>query len=230
VNSASEFNLADCPGYLEAVEREREIRAASCLGLNETICGLDVKPLTGDMWRLLKLTRSPFNGFNSVKLLCAKPDILADILRFFWIVSPIYEQGSRASEPRKWYQLPATPTARDRFNEAFSPIVKLGVDIVVKAILEYVDEAFIDSDDSPRDSIKSYYAEDIAIAHEFCDAYPTCYRVDFWNPTCPPEQNPLHVPLKIVFQLRKLRAQIAHGKEAGITNKSDRLVEAMARN
>jgi hypothetical protein len=31
--------------------------------------------------------------------------------------------------------------------------------------------------------------------------------------------------LKIVFQLRKLRAQIAGGKDAIVTNRSDKLVE-----
>jgi hypothetical protein len=48
--------------------------------------------------------------------------------------------------------------------------------------------------------------------------------VDFWN-NPPAHQNPLFVPLKIVFQLRKLRAQIAGGIDAIVTNRSDKLVE-----
>jgi hypothetical protein len=216
VNSAIEFTIADFPGYAEAVARENEIRGAACLGINETICGLDVKPLCAAHVRLLSLVNSPFLGKYPVATLCQKPGILNDIMLFLWIVSPMYEAGARVRKHR-WQR----KTARDRFTEAFAPLLKQKLDKVVTEILEYVEEAYIDAEDSGENS-KSFYAFEISIAHELHEHYG--FRVDFWN-NPPAHQNPLLVPLKIVFQLRKLRAQIAGGKDAIVTNRSDKLVE-----
>ena len=240
-NCAIEFSVADFPGYAEAVAREDSIRGAACLGINEVICGLEVKPMNAMHVRLLTLVRSPFMGKFTVSQLAGtpkedfadgKPDILNDIMLFLWIVSPCYEAKSKASAtfPRKRLlersgtfqeRRNGLLTARDKFNEAFTPILKQPVDKVVKEILEYVDEAFIDSDESDE-SGKSYYAFEVSIAHEMHKHYG--YRIDFWNPLCPVDKNPILVPLKIVFQLRKLRAQIDGGSNAIVTNKSDRLI------
>ena len=240
-NCAIEFSVADFPGYAEAVAREDSIRGAACLGINEVICGLEVKPMNAMHVRLLTLVGSPFMGRLTVANLAGtaeknfqdgKPDILNDIMLFLWIVSPGYEAKSRASAifPRKKLlersqtfleRRRATLTARDKFNEAFAPILKQPVDKAVKEILEYVDEAFIDSDESEAGG-KSYYAFEVSIAHEMHKHYG--YRVDFWDSNCPSDKNPILVPLKIVFQLRKLRAQIDGGRDSIVTNKSDRLI------
>jgi hypothetical protein len=220
VNSAIEFSVADFPGYAEAVARENEIRGAACLGINETICGLEVKPLCAAHVRLLTLTRSPFLGRYPVEALLEKPGIENDILLFLWIVSPFYEAGSKTSAPRKWWQRKQKPTNRDKFNEAFAPVVKMDARKVIHDILEYVEDSYIDCDDSAPGVEKSFFSFEVSIAHEFHKHYG--FRVDFWN-NPPREQNPLYVPLKLVFQFRKLRAKVDGGE---ITNKSDRLVEA----
>lgn len=213
MNCAIEFSVADFPGYVEAVARENEIRGAACLGINETICGLEVKPLCAAHIRLLSLVKSPFLGKYPLALLCEKPGILNDLMLFLWIVSPQYETGAR--QRKHFWQ---RRTARDRFNEAFSKIVKMRVDVVVSEIQDYVEEAYTDSDDSSAGGGKSFAAFEISIAHELHENYG--YRVDFWNHP-PAHQNPLLVPLKIVFQLRKLRQQIK-GEEPA--NKSDQLI------
>lgn len=225
MNSAIEFSVADFPGYQEAAAREIAIRGAACLGINETICGMEVRPLCAAHVRLLTLIQSPFLRSSLTDELAAKPEILGDIMRFLWIVSPHYERGSKASAPRRWWQLPASPTRRDMFNHAAAQLATMPALDVIEAIVEYVDEAFIDDDENETDSgtEKSHYAFEISVAHEMHKHYG--YRVDFWDAQCPPEENSLLVPLKIFFQLRKLRAHIENaGGSPG--NKSDRFVRA----
>jgi hypothetical protein len=145
----------------------------------------------------------------------------------------MYETASRAGvvPKRRWFdtrkrfkaRAAAARTPRDAFNEAFAPILKQPVDKVVQEILEYVEEAYTDADDSDDGAgEKSHCAFEVSIAHEFAKHYG--YRVDFWDATCPADKNPLLVPLKIVFQLRKLRAEINGGRDSIVTNKSDRLI------
>ena len=220
MNSAIEFSVADFPGYAEAVARENEIRGAACLGINETICGFEVKPLCAAHVRLLTLTRSPFLGHYQVEVLLGKPGIENDIMLFLWIVSPFYESGSKASEKRAWWRRKASPTSRDKFIDAFAPIIKMDARKVIHELLEYVEDSYIDCDDSSDGCAKSFFSFEISIAHELHKHYG--FRVDFWN-NPPREQNPLYVPLKLVFQFRKLRAKIDGGE---ISNKSDKLVES----
>ena len=224
MNSAIAFTVADFPGYSEAVAKENEIRSRACLGINEVICGLEVKPLCALHVQLLSLVRSPFLGAYQTEQLIDKPDILADIMRFLWIVSPFYRQDGPPKRPG-WLQWAfywrKVESPRDRFNVAYGPIMKQKLDVVIREILEYVNDSFSDAEPGEKDA-KSYYAFEVSIAHELYTHYG--FRVDFWNPYCPADKNPLLVPLKIVFQLRKLRAQIANGSEAAITNKSDKFI------
>ncbi len=226
MNSAVDFSLADFPGYTEQVARERFIRAAACFGLNETICGFDVKPLCAAHVSLLTLVRSPFIGGLTADQLCEpgneRPGLPADLMTFLWIVSPMYEAGSKASPPRKWWQKKTPPTARDRFNEAFAPIGNLPAREVVSEILQYVEDSFIDAGDGDAGQ-KSFYADEIGIALEMAKNHG--FRLDFWRADCPPEKNPLLVPLKIVFQIRKARQAMEHGTSA-LSNQSDKLIAA----
>lgn len=226
MNSAVDFSIADFPGYAEDAAKEQAIRSAACIGLNEIICGFEAKPLTAAHVLLLNLVRSPFLRAIPVAVLCAKPDILTDIMRFLWIVSPDYEQGSKASASRPWWQIvPRKPTARDRFNAKFALLAKVKLDALVSSILEYVEDAFIDAEKPKVNETRvSYYAQEVSIAYEFSKFHG--YRLDFWNTGCPADKNPLHIPLKIVFQLRKVRREAELGKDAGLSNRSDERVEA----
>ena len=223
----------DFPGYAEAVARENLIRGAACLGLNEKICGLEVLPLTAFHYRRLIFMRSPFliKGITPKKL-CGtpekkftdgKPDILMDLMNFLWLVSPMYAESSVTTP--QWSILKKLQfwkkqkrSKRDEFNTAFAPILKEPVDKVCAEILEYLDEAFVDQEEQISGSDKSYFAFEISIAQEFREHYG--FRIDFWNPNCPRELNPLHVPLKLVFQFRKLRSKLNDPK-AAVTNKSE---------
>lgn len=232
------FDDADFPGYDAAVAHENLVRAAACLGKNETICGLEVKSLDAHHVRLLTLINSPFLATVTAEELCTREEaqewLLHHIMLFLWTVSPMFELGSMASEPpqRKWWQKFIThhasritpPTARDRFNTAFAPILQQPLDVICREILEYIAEAYQDAE--PGDGTgnnKSYYAFEIMIAEELHANYPRTFRLDFWSADCPPSQNPLHVPLKLVFQLRKCRH---HRKGEGVSNKSDTIIAA----
>jgi hypothetical protein len=225
VNCAAPFDVRQCAGYAEAVARENGIRGAACLGVNEVICGIEVKLLCPAHLGLLSIVNYPFHGGYTVEELCGtaankftdgKPDLLTDIMRFLWIVSPQYKTGARTRKHR-WQR----KTARDKFNEAFAPILKEPVPKVVAEILAYVEEAFIDCDDSTPAAPKLFNATQISIAAELHEHYG--YRIDFWSPDCPPDKNPLLVPLKIIAQLRKYRANHAGNP---VFNKSDKLVQA----
>jgi hypothetical protein len=220
MNSAVAFTVADFPGYTDQVARERQIRSAACFGGNEIICGHEVRQLCARHVSLLTLIRSPFLcGYTAEQLAAPggeRPGLGNDILTFLWVVSPMYQDGSTAR--RHWWQ---RKTARDRFNERFAPVVNLTAMEVVKEILEYIEESFIDSGESDPGQ-KSFFADEISIALELAK---NGYRLDFWSKYCPAERNPLLVPLKIVFQLRKARQAAEHGTE-GLENKSDRLIAA----
>jgi len=215
MEGARPFLDADFPGYAEAVARERLVRGAACLGINEKICGFEVKPLTAFHIRLLSLVRSPFliNGVTG-EMLAGKPEIISDVMRFLWIVSPMFKSGD--IEKKKWWQ---RKTEKDKFNSTFSPIVKLGIDIVCREILEYIEEAFLDAGE-PSAGDKSYWEFEVEVSHELHEAYG--YRVDFWN-EMPVEKNPIHVPLKLIFQLRKIRRKW-NNPDAVLQNKSEKII------
>jgi hypothetical protein len=219
MNSAVPFSIADFPGYAESAARERSIRRAACFGLNEQICRRDVRPLCAAHVSLLDLIRSPFLGGFTAEQLCApgdeRPGLDRDILNFLWIISPMYVAGSLARA--HWWQ---RKTPRDRFNQVFAGVLGLPVFEVVSEILAYIEDSFIDAGAGDPGQ-KHFFADEIAIALELSKYHG--YRFDFWNPTCPPEKNPLLVPLKIVFQLRKARHAIEHGTD-GLSNKSDTLI------
>jgi hypothetical protein len=214
MEGARPFLDADFPGYAEAVARESLVRSAACLGLNEKICGLEVKPLTAYHVRLLVLVQSPFLLKIKPELLAGRPDIVDDVMKFLWIISPMFKAGSKTTS--KWW-LWRSP--RDKFNCVFAAVLKQRIDNVCREILEYIDEAYIDAE-PPINSDKSYYEFEIGIADELNEHYG--YRADFWNPM-PIEKNPVHVPLKLIFQFRKRRLQ-----NAGqiVCNQSEKLILA----
>lgn len=216
LNCAVEFSEADFIGYGDASAHECLVRRTACICSMERICGIDVLPLNAQHVSILTLTGSPFLGGFTAGQLLAKPDILDDVMRFLWIVSPMHKPGAKA-RAHFWQR----KTPRDKFNETFAPIMRETVDKVVSEILEYVKDSFIDSDEPNGPSGPSYFSEEISIAYELSRYHG--FRLDFWRPECPPDKNPLLVPLKIVFQLRKVRRYDQHGTD-GLSNRSERLI------
>lgn len=220
MNSAVPFTADDFADVEIEQARERYIRSVACLGVNERICGIEVKPLCMAHISLLRASQSPFLmhwSFEKAIETLGQENLQNYFMLFMWIVSPHYEQGSTIKT--RWWQ---RKTARDRFNESVAPIASVPLPVVYNEIMAYMDEAFIDAEESPAGEIhKSFYAEEISIAYEFAKFG---WRIDFWNADCPQDKNPMLVPLKIVFQLRKARAQAELGKDASLSNRSDRLV------
>jgi hypothetical protein len=192
------FKDGDFPGYAEAVAHENIVRGAACLGLSLTLGGVPVRPLTAAHVRLLTLASSPFLLTHlTAEQLMTKPNLVDDLVTFLWIVSPWYQPGVTAR--RHWWQ---RRTARDHFNAAAADLPAQPAAAVVQSVIDYITEAYLDAEEAPATvSDKAYFAFEISIADELRDYG---FRMDFWN-QIPVEKNPLHVPLQIVFQLRKLR-------------------------
>ena len=229
MKGAIPFRDEDFPGYAAAVAHENLVRGAACLGLGNEIGGLSIMPLTAYRVRQLTFARSPFliTGITPEALI-AKPDIIDDIMRFLWIMSPMFESGARTSpRPRRWQRLcslvtrhSSLATSRDRFNAAYSSIVKQPAAKVCREILDFVEEAYLDAEELDNStSDKAYFAFELSIAQELLQYG---FRFDFWNPM-PMEKNPVHVPLKLVFQMRKMR-RLKAGEI--VSNKSEKFISA----
>jgi hypothetical protein len=234
------FRDEDFPGYADSVARENLIRNAACLGINEVICGGEVKPLTAYHVRRLSFCGSPFLGRATAEQLCADeanhPWLLHHAMLFLWIISPFYQDTAKTSPPpkRKWWQVfglgggarlrrAQIKSPRDEFNAAFARVMKCRLDDVIREILGYLDEAYLDAEEGEAGDGQSYFAFEIAIAQELHSNYPTAFDLEFWNPvnSVNPVKNALFVPLKIIFQLRKARLK---AKGEVVENKSERAI------
>ncbi len=210
-------SIADFPGYAEFVARENLVRAAACLGLPERICGVEVEPMNIEHVRLLSLASSPFQMRGiSVEQLCQKPGIEVDVTTAMWILSTRWRAGS------------ARAKARFLKSKSMLALMRLPIDQPVAALLKYVDDAYIDC--PPGDGeMKSYFAFEIAVAVEMARAFQL--PLDFWNKH-PVRQfirwltgkpSPTRIPLKILFQLRKVQRQM-DAPNAIMHNASDKLL------
>ena len=212
---AIDISPSSIPGYAAAVRRENLARAAACLGLDETICGVTVKPLTGRHVRLLALTGSPFmlRGISHDKL-CAKPDIDLDILGFLWVVSPKFKAGSIRR--------------RNRFFKSIRFVFKMQIGLLVKEIQTYIEDAYLDAPEA-ADSLKSHYAFEISLAQSMHKTWGV--SVDFWVNGwlrnfiryISGRPNPIDIPLKIVWQLHKAEKK-ANDSQAILGNWSDKFI------
>ena len=211
-------SVPDFDKFKQAEARENLIRAVACLNLTERICGIEVMPLTPYHVRYLCLARSPFLLDDvTVEELLAWPNIVEGIVTFLWVVSPKFQPG--LSVKQKWWQ---RKTAKDKFLKSIHPILKMRSDEVCKEILNYVDEAFIDAERGGAESPVNYFSNEVAIAFEMHEAYN--FRVDFWHDE-PRRSNPIHVPYKLLLQLRKARAKW-NNPEAALTNSSEKIMLA----
>jgi hypothetical protein len=195
-----EFNR-DCPGYLEAALREDLIRATPFLGIEERINGLPVMPLTLRMVQWLGMVRSPFLSKLPADVLITKPDIAADIMMFFWIVSPSFKIGNER--------------AKKRFYKTHGQILKCNAQKTVQEIIEYIEEAFLDSSENIKEGDqKNYYSTAASIVGFFHRGYGL--EIDVWENSIwrnlirklTGRPNAIDIPLKIAFQL--IRAHQKH--------------------
>jgi hypothetical protein len=207
---------SDCPGFAMAARRESELRTIPFLGLNEKLCGHEVRPLTLRHVLWLELCKSPFLTRLPPEILVTKPGIEHDVTNFLWIVSPRFKAGNARR--------------RKKFNREFSDVVKLKIDDAVTQIVEFVGEAWLDAGEGdPGD--RSYYATATVITGIFCkhfglgiDAWENCAGRNLIR-RLTGKPNPLDIPLKIAFQMLRL-TQRWQNPEAPLENKlSDAAIE-----
>jgi hypothetical protein len=201
----------DVPGYAEAARREEELRSVVFLGMDERIAGLPAAPLTLRKVQWLTMTCSPFLLRMDAAALLTKPDLAADIILFLWIVSPQFKAGDEK--------------AKQKFYRATRPVMEMEAVKVIQEILDYIDEAFLDSGEGDGDGDqRSYYATAAAIVGFFHRSYHL--QIDVWENgfwrnlvrRLTGQPNILDIPLKIAFQLIRVQ-QKSVNPEQKFTNR-----------
>lgn len=169
------------PGYVEAVERQDFIRDAAFLGLNETICGIEVSPMTFRHLLWLQTIQSPFvgagvMGFETLHL---------GVAAFFKTIAP--------------FQKPSFMGGFDKM-ELISFIKKVGrlqPGTAIKGVREFVSETFLDSPGGGEKIGVSFYSSGAAAVNRICSKYGG------QNPNPMIYPSAVDMPLKVVFQLLK---------------------------
>lgn len=140
----------EIPGWREAVERENAVRDESFLGLTETLCGIEVLPLSAYHFLILEAVHSPF--------VCGGVPNEVDIARFLWIVSPQFRPTTTRADRK----------LRDKFIRRLS---NLDWEQSVKAITTYTEDAFQDSPGSRGGSQASYWSWIAGLVDFIASAY-----------------------------------------------------------
>ena len=183
----------DCPGYREAALRERELRDVPFLGLPEAVAGIECAPLTLRRVLWLQLTKSPFLYRVPVADLCEKPGITDDVVAFFWICAPEFSVGNNRQ--------------RAKFNRRIAPLLKCKMAEVITAIMEYLDESWMDAGSGK--STRSYYSAAASLTVFFAKNFGQ--PLDVWENSwwrnwmrrLTGKTNPLDIPLKIAWQFMR---------------------------
>lgn len=121
--------VLEIPGYAEALASERRERnAAFVSGLHETICGVDVRPLTPRITLELDAAGSPFfSGGLPTE---------ADVFAFFWHLSP-----ARVSRPPSWWVFGRKRWVNREKDKLARKLVTLDYVETVLAIKEFIEES-----------------------------------------------------------------------------------------
>jgi len=145
------LNLAEIPGYADAVRSEREARDLAFCDWPVPLCGLNVHQFT--LTHLLILGNCE-NAFVTG----GKAPEVEDVAFFLWVVSPDYVPNDNA--------------ARNRFLRSIRRKVKFFA--AVREIGEYVQAAFQDAPQGGAGETKSY----TSFAATYCDLFASEYGWD----------------------------------------------------
>lgn len=157
------------PGLREAVAQETFLRDVSyLLEIPERIGPIEVRPLTLRHLLILSTTENPLIVGGVVT-----PEAIG---AFLWVVSPLYEPDNKW---RRWWFLRRCGELRS--------------EPTLKAIKEYLDEAFMDAPASsgPKDAAR-YWSFTTDIVHLLASEYG-------WS-----HEEIMALPLKVIFQHVKL--------------------------
>jgi hypothetical protein len=187
------------------------LRDVPFLGLGEIVAGIDCAPLTLRKVIWLQLTKSPFLYDIPAEDLIEKPNLTADIISFYWIVSKEFEAGNK----RK----------RKQFDKRIKPLLKKDVSEVVKGIASFMDESWMDS--GRGDGGRSFYSTAASLTIFFAKNYGQ--SLDVWENSrwrrfvrvLTGKPNALDIPLKIGWQLMR-----AHRNASEPTTFENRLTDA----
>src|SRR5262245_22397906 len=89
------MNVLEIPGYLQAVIRERVVRDAAFLGINETIAGFEVVPMTLRHYIILRVMGNPLIRENQTPA----PE---DVFNFLWLLSSKFT--AKNSWAKRWFR------------------------------------------------------------------------------------------------------------------------------
>ncbi len=227
------------PGYAQEVARENFLRATACLGLTETVCGIEVLPLNAEHARHLALVRSPFllRGVTAEQLYDLS-GLETHVALCLWIVSPHFRPGQKnrlTTRCRRWADRLTGhlfENQREKFDRVQRPrILQQPAMAALRELIAYFADAFLDAPEPEDGPGKSYYADEVALTlalhHTF--ALPVDFWERHWLRNCvrrfTGRPSPLQVPYKLVFQLLKAERRF-RDPDALLKNPSDALLAA----
>ena len=140
--------MIPAPEYLAALAQEKVVWSAAWQPVNESICGIEVVPLTPRRLMLLELCDSPWivGGLPAVEHVCA----------FLWALHPRYGPTARL---RRWWFYRRLRRSRVPFLD------------FLDGIHAYLAEAFGDSPAAAPATDRQSYALIVAYAHALCEPY-----------------------------------------------------------
>ena len=132
------------PGLREAIDKEQYARLVSFLELDETVCGVDLRPFRLHDLCNLRAIKSPFIVGGPITQLAA--------VQFF-----VY-QCTKRSRLRRWFMI--------------NRLGRIPLETLANAITTFLDEAFMDSPPIVKDlNSPQYYSDVAAIGDAFASAY-----------------------------------------------------------
>lgn len=182
------------PGLREAEERDGSQWDAAWLGLNESICGIEVKPYTPRHDLILGWNgmRSPFLGGDWPE---RGTGIAEAALQFMWVVSPIFPN--------------CTQLERMKFNRKVGKF--LDSKNLFAEIALYVEGAFADAPTASKAGRRDFYSWFAGA----CDLFASEYG---WTP-----QQLIDMPMKQIFQLAKSMRE-RKNPDCHLFSQSDRII------
>lgn len=205
--------LAEIPGYKEAVDRERILRAEAFLGLPTRLGVFDVRPMNlEDMSALLILQNT---------VLCKPCPDAEDVAIFIRRLSPTYTNGSFLYRLwfdlrfRRLYVVPSAPIFKTK--RAVARYVKNAKATLERSqklvgqVREFIDETFLDAPTGQAGGTdKDYFSDAAFICAKFGREFG-------WS-----EADTMSKPLRRVFQyLKEIKWTNSEGKNPSLTNKSE---------
>lgn len=179
------MHILDIPEYAKSVAQERFVRDSAFLGVTETVCGFELKPLTLRNYLLLRILNSP--------LLTNEVPSPTEIAQFLWLNSAEYSLDDVARRRflkrcRRFTPPPApllfmTKRWQRKYNIALIEAAKC-----VVAIRAYVNEAVMDA---PPHKVGGGWKPDYySVIAFWCGLFEYQYTPDFI----------LNCPLKVLYQ------------------------------